>query len=76
MSEEKGKGSLRGVMPLTAQFIDELRAEFAKTPMGAAYVDQLLRDGKAGKRRVWFREQGADGVVREFGCRRPAQGGR
>lgn len=63
--EEGGKGSLRSVMPVAAELVDWLRAEFGK-----AYADELVLKGKAGRGGFYVAEIGPDGAFREFGSTR------
>lgn len=60
------KGSLREVMPVTAGIVDDLRQA-----LGREWADRLVLGGKQGKGTFWSRETCPDGVVREFGSRRP-----
>jgi hypothetical protein len=62
---EQSKGSLRDVMPQTAQFIDQLRAE-----LGRDRVDAILLRAKAGRGGFHAAEIGPDGQLREFGSSR------
>jgi hypothetical protein len=61
---EKKSGSLREVMPVTAEIVDWLR-----TQLGTAAADRIVQGGKAGRGSFWAREVGPDGQVREFGSR-------
>lgn len=60
------KGSLRELMPQTAEIVDWLRQQ-----LGTAAADRIVLGGKQGKGTFWAQETGADGQVREFGSRRP-----
>ena len=62
------KGSLREVMPGTAAIVDELRQV-----LGREWADRIVLGGKQGRGTFWARETGPDGVVREFGSRRPGR---
>ncbi len=64
---EKGS-SLRSVMPVAAELVDWLRAEFGK-----AYADELVLKGKNGKGGFYVAEVGPDGVFRQFGSTRSGQ---
>jgi hypothetical protein len=66
MSEAK-PGSLREVMPQTAEMVDWLRAE-----LGKEVADAIVAKGRAGKGGFYMAEVGPDGVLREFGS---TQGG-
>lgn len=61
MTQGKG-GTLRQVMPQTAELVDWLREEF-----GAETADKILLRGKQGKGGFYAAEIGPDGVLREFG---------
>jgi hypothetical protein len=61
-------GSLRGVMPQTAELVDWLRAS-----LGKEAADQIIAKGKAGQGGFYMAEVGPDGLLREFGS---TQGGR
>lgn len=56
------KDGMRELMPVTAQWVDQLRAE-----LGAERIDAILRKAMKGQGGFWARETGPDGVVREFG---------
>ena len=56
------KGTLRGVMPLTAELVDDLRKL-----LGQEKADRLIAAGKAGRPVFYAAEVGPDGVLREFG---------
>ena len=56
------KGPLRGVMPLTAELVDDLRKL-----LGQEKADRLIAAGKAGRPVFYAAEVGPDGVLREFG---------
>ena len=61
MSEPKA-GTLRQVMPVTAELVDWLRQE-----MGPEQADKILLKGKQGRGGFYAAEVGPDGVLREFG---------
>lgn len=56
------KGTLREVMPVTADLVDWLRAQ-----LGKEAADAILLKGKQGKGGFYSAEIGPDGVFREFG---------
>lgn len=65
--ETKGKstmsqGTLREVMPVTADLVDWLRGQ-----LGKEAADAILLKGKQGKGGFYAAEIGPDGVFREFG---------
>lgn len=60
------KGSLRELMPQTAEIVDWLRQQ-----LGQEAADRVVLAGKQGKGTFWAQETGPDGQVREFGSRRP-----
>jgi hypothetical protein len=62
----KSTGSLRELMPQTAEWVDWLRKE-----LGKEVADKIVLDGKLGRGGFWTRERGPDGVWREFGSRKP-----
>ncbi|MEY5099219.1 MAG: hypothetical protein RJA36_1938 [Pseudomonadota bacterium] len=62
------KESLRELMPVTAEWIDQLRAE-----LGRDAVDAIVRAGVQGKGKFWARECGPDGQWREVGSRPAAR---
>jgi len=62
MTQEKK--AMRELMPVTAEWIDQLRAE-----LGEEKADAIVRKGMQGKGGFWTRETGPDGVVREFGSK-------
>lgn len=62
------KGSLRDLMPGTAEIVDDLRRAF-----GRERADRIVRDAMQGKPTMYAVEVGPDGVLREFGH---APGGR
>lgn len=64
MSDEKK--DLRALMPATAEMVDWLR-QF----LGREKADARIKAAMAGKGGFWVQETGPDGVVREFGSRRP-----
>jgi hypothetical protein len=55
-------------MPMAAEWVDWLRAEFGKE-----YADAIVLKGKAGRGGFYVAEVGPDGVFREFGS---TKGGR
>ncbi len=62
-SEQRpANGSLRGVMPQTAEIVDQLRAQ-----LGRQHADAIIARGKAGWGVAYFAERGPDGVLRTFG---------
>ena len=61
---ETPKGSLRELMPATAEIVDWLRGQ-----LGKEAADRIVLKGKAGKGGFWVREECPDGQVREFGSR-------
>lgn len=62
MSQAPAQGTLRAVMPQTADLVDWLRQEFGKEK-----ADAMLLKGKQGKGGFYAAEVGPDGVLREFG---------
>ena len=66
--EEEKKGSLRALMPQTAEIVDWLRAE-----LGQAQADAIVLKGKAGRGGFYVAEIGPDGVLREFGSTKGGQ---
>lgn len=58
------EGSLREVMPFTAEIVDWLRGQ-----LGKESADCIVLRGKQGKASFWTREVGPDGQMREFGSR-------
>lgn len=60
MSQQQG--SLREVMPQTAEVVDWLRAS-----LGKEKADAIVLKGKAGRGGFYMAEIGPDGVLREFG---------
>lgn len=67
MSEAK-KGTLRTLMPETAEIVDWLRVQ-----LGEAEADRIVLGGKQGKGGFRVVEQCPDGVKRVFGSFRPTQ---
>ena len=59
---EQKNGSLRDVMPQTAEFIDQVRQAF-----GRERVDAILLRAKCGLGGFHAAEIGPDGQLREFG---------
>lgn len=69
MNPEKPKvGSLRDVMPQTAELVDWLRSQ-----LGTEAADRIVLKGKKGLGGFYAAEIGPDGVFREFGS--PSLGG-
>jgi hypothetical protein len=64
------EGSLRGLMPQVAEWIDDLRQVF-----GREVIDAIVLNGKRGHGTFWARETGPDGKTREFGSRPQQHGG-
>lgn len=64
--QKMSREEMRRLMPITAEWVDWLRAE-----LGAEAADAIVRAGMRGEGGFWMREQGPDGVWREFGSRRP-----
>lgn len=60
----KARGTLRELMPGTAEIVDWLRRE-----LGQEAADRIVLGGKQGRGTFWAQERGPDGVVREFGSR-------
>jgi hypothetical protein len=57
---------MRALMPATAEMVDWLRQL-----LGREKADARIKAAMAGKGGFWVQERGPDGVVREFGSRRP-----
>lgn len=57
---------LRTLMPETAKLVDWLRKV-----VGREKADAQIKAAMAGKGGFWSQETGPDGVVREFGSRKP-----
>lgn len=64
MNESKQPKSMRDVMPMTARWVDELRAE-----LGQARANAIVKRGMQGKGGFWACEVGPDGVAREVGSK-------
>ena len=64
MNESKKHKSMREVMPMTARWVDELRAE-----LGQEKADAIVKRGMQGKGGFWACETGPDGVVRQVGSK-------
>lgn len=65
---EEPKGSLRELMPQSAEIVDWLRKE-----LGTAWADRIVLGGKTGKGTCRLSETGPDGQHRVFGSFKPTQ---
>ena len=66
--KEKKEGSLREVMPFTAEVVDWLRQQ-----VGREAADRIVLGGKNGAGTFRAVETGPDGVQRVFGSMKPTK---
>ena len=59
---------MRALMPATAELVGWLRQL-----LGREKADARIKAAMAGKGGFWVQETGPDGVVREFGSRKPGK---
>jgi hypothetical protein len=60
------KKDMRALMPVTADLVDWLREL-----LGRDRADERIKAAMQGRGGFWVQERGPDGVVREFGSRKP-----